>query len=65
MKDVFFTILAIWVVWRIMESIKGSSKKEFNGQKKYEGEVTVEYRPPSKKDKDDKDGEYIDYEEIK
>ncbi len=67
MRDLFFTILAIWVLWRIFESLKIS--KTFNNdiydEKKKEGEVSVDYMPPKKKDKDDNDGEYVDYEEIK
>lgn len=66
MKDLFFTILTIWIMWRIYESFRVSrfSKSE-NHDSRREGEVTVEYKSPKKNSKDDQGGEYIDYEEMK
>ena len=67
MRDLFFTILAVWAIWRILESVKISrfSTKDNYDQGKKEGEIKVEYQPPKKNDKNDEDGEYIDYEEVK
>lgn len=65
MRDVFFTILAVWLLWRIFNSFSSSNKPRYNSPNDHsqthrkEGEVTVE-----KKSKND-DGDYVDYEEIK
>lgn len=67
MRDFFFTILAIWLIWRIFESIKVtrlSNRDNYTNQSK-EGEVKVKYQAPKKNDKDDEGGEYVDYEEVK
>jgi hypothetical protein len=78
MRDVIWTIIIIWVVYKIIGIFRSSSAKKtviFNKyethnhttQQKPEGSVTVE-----KNAKDDKspkanstDGEYVDFEEIK
>ena len=56
------------MLWRIVDSLKGdriSNTDNDHHQKKREGEVKVEYQPPKKNNKDDEEGEYVDYEEIK
>jgi hypothetical protein len=76
MKDIIWTIIILWVVYKIVDIFRNTSVKKSssytsfdsrNGQQKPEGSVTVE-----KNDKNGKtpkinstDGEYIDYEEIK
>lgn len=69
MRDLFFTILAIWLVYRIWTSFSvikktNQSQSPFADQRKKEGETTVDYIPPKNK-KDNDDGEYVDYEEVK
>ena len=63
MRDIIFTIVAFWVIYKIIESINTSKKTTQN--KKREGETTVNYTPPKKKDDNNNDGEYVDYEEVK
>ncbi|HEX8517093.1 MAG TPA: DUF4834 family protein [Bacteroidia bacterium] len=71
MKDVFYTILVVWILWRIIQSISSmktrqASSSRSNYTQRKQGETTVNYIPPkSKNKKDDDEGEYVDYEEIK
>ena len=68
MKDVFYTILIVWILWRILSSINAyRSKQPGNPQQTHrkEGETTVDYIPPVKKKIRDDEGEYVDYEEMK
>jgi hypothetical protein len=68
MADVFYTILIVWVLWRIL----GGSTRTYvfhkhshtTQQAKKDGDVSVSYKKPEEK-KPDSGGEYIDYEEIK
>lgn len=67
MKDVFYTILVVWVVWRILNSVNSHRAKQASQQQtssKKEGETTVNFVPPKKKSVGDDEGEYVDYEEI-
>jgi len=73
MQEFFFTLLVIWLFFRIFN--KGSLTKSIiiNNQnhyhkeeeKKKEGEVKVELVPDKNKKDRSKEGEYIDYEEVK
>jgi hypothetical protein len=70
MRDVFYTILVVWIIWRIINSVNtirskqaASAKKDTYSKK--QGETTVEYVPPKNKSRFDGEGEYVDYEEIK
>ena len=69
MRDVFFTILAVWVVYRIWNGIQSVNTRAGNnpgpGPARKDGSVSVDYIPPKQKNKNDDDGEYVDYEEIK
>jgi hypothetical protein len=71
MKDVFYTILVVWIIWKVINSVNTMRSKQaasvrHDNQTKRPGETTVEYVPPKNKKKDDNDeGEYVDYEEIK
>lgn len=72
MRDVFYTILIIWIVWRIFNSISNYRTKHsssFNpsssAKKATEGQTKVDYIPPVKKKISDDEGEYVDYEDIK
>ncbi|MGZ4055053.1 MAG: hypothetical protein ACXVPU_07610 [Bacteroidia bacterium] len=69
MRDVFYTLLVVWIIWRIMNSVnvirtKQSSPNPPPSSRK-EGETTVNYVPPKKKSVADNEGEYVDYEEVK
>ncbi len=69
MKDIFYTILVVWIIWRIVNSInshrnkQASENKQQNSRK--EGETIVDFVPPEKKKMNDGEGEYVDYEEVK
>lgn len=71
MKDIFYTILVVWIIWKIINSVNTIRSKQAASVKNDQhsrrpGETTVEYVPPKNKRKnDDDDGEYVDYEEIK
>lgn len=73
MRDLFFTILAIWIVYRIWNGIQIANARNFNGRNESEkkaGNVSVDYIPPKKSKNDpdnyrDDDGEYVDYEDVK
>jgi len=68
MRDIFYTLLVVWLVWRILNSVSSHRAKKANGEKvspKKEGETTINYVPPKKKGLGDDEGEYVDYEEIK
>lgn len=66
MRDVFYTVVVIWIVWRIYHSFQ--SRKNFTRQQSQtrprEGEVTIETGQSPKSKSDDK-GDYVDFEEIK
>lgn len=80
MRDVIWTIIIIWVVYKLVDIFKGAgTKKTFvynkyeyrNSQQthKQEGSVTVDKNSTAGKQKQPKanpsDGEYVDFEEIK
>lgn len=68
MRDVFYTILVVWIIWRILNAISihtsGRTNTAQQSQSK-EGETTVDFTPPSKKKISDDEGEYVDFEEMK
>lgn len=72
MKDVFYTILVVWIIWRILNSIKNygttrnSNANDFSqNNRSTEGDTSIKYVPPVKNKIRDDEGEYVDYEEIK
>lgn len=77
MKDIFYTLLVAWILWRIFSSVNSHRAKRANQQQytsakessrtKKEGETTVNFVPPKHKMKNpgDVEGNYVDYEEIK
>jgi hypothetical protein len=72
MRDVIWTIIAIWVFYRIYQAIRASrvyvyQKHEHNYNSQQEDKVRVEKKPlhTEKKPNSDKGGEYVDFEEIK
>lgn len=77
MRDIVWTVILIWVVYKIYEAFKSVSKNRtqtqgFNqNQTNYyrntkEGEVKVDSKTANQKTHfKPEDGEYVDYEEIK
>ncbi len=73
MRDVFYTILVVWLIWRIFNSIssynqtkqKGASGNPSSFNPPKEGKTSVDHVPPVKKRIRDDEGEYVDFEEIK
>jgi hypothetical protein len=68
MRDVFYTLLVVWIIWRIMNGvnvIRTKTSAPSQPSQKREGETTVDFVPPKKKSVADSEGEYVDYEEIK
>lgn len=78
MRDIIWTIIIIWVVYKIVDIFRSTSVKKMSSftrhtsqnsdqYQKPEGSVTVEKNDPKGKNPkaNSTDGEYIDYEEIK
>ncbi len=69
MRDAFYTLLVVWVIWKIVNGLNAMQSKKGKQQQPSSnrvGETTISYTPPgSKKKNDPDDGEYVDYEEIK
>lgn len=72
MKDVFYTLLIVWLVWRVMNSVSNYNAKKnnpthhFSGEKEKEpGSVTINTQSNSRKKTNDDDGDYVDFEEVK
>ena len=69
MRDVFYTLLVVWIIWRIMNgfsSVRSAARPApKQSSSKREGETTVDFVPPKKKFVADSEGEYVDYEEVK
>lgn len=72
MKDVFYTILVVWIIWRVLNSVKNygamrnNNLNDLNQNNKHaEGDTSIKYVPPVKNKISDDEGEYVDYEEVK
>ncbi len=65
MRDVFYTLLILWVVMQIYKSFKSSPRKPQAPPQKRPGDVTVENPQHKSTSKDDGRGDYVDYEEVK
>ncbi len=68
MKDVFYTLLVVWIIWRILNSVNSHRAKQTTQQQtssKKEGDTTVNFVPPKKKNVGDDEGEYVEFEDIK
>jgi len=68
MADLFYTLLIIWVLWRIFGST-GKTPVQFRhnmrSPEQKEGEVTITSVPKPDQQKRNEGGEYVDYEEVK
>lgn len=77
MRDLIWTIIILWLVWRLYESFKTINKASVNKQGFYnpnqqqrrqqkEGEVKIDKNAPKQKTYiKPEDGEYVDFEEVK
>lgn len=76
MQEFFFTVLVIWVIWRLFSSFSGSSSSartyQQNTHHHYyekppnpEGEVRIEKKASPESKIPPTEGEYVDYEDIK
>lgn len=72
MRDVFYTILVVWIVWRIANTYSSYSVKRhqhtgdsFNRDNSEKDKTTIKYSPPVTNKINDNEGEYVDFEEIK
>jgi hypothetical protein len=75
-RDIIWTIIVVWLVWKLYDTFTSFSKRKtqtqgFNGnQANYthqqkEGEVKIDKGINLKSHFKPDDGEYVDYEEIK
>jgi hypothetical protein len=71
-RDIIWTIIIVWVVWKIYDAFKSVSRSKnsvpaFNRNQSYqkEGEVKIDKRVDLKSHFGPSDGEYVDYEEVK
>lgn len=74
MRDVIWTIIAVWVVYQIYRVVRSSRVYVYQKNEHYhqhtsqkEGDIKVDQRSQSSSRKPnlDKGGEYVDFEEIK
>ena len=74
MRDVIWTVILIWVVWKVYDAFKSVSRtraqtqgynQQQNNYRQREGEVRVDNSQSGKTHYKPDDGEYVDYEEIK
>lgn len=75
MQEFFFTILAIWVIWRIFSSFSGSkttsqnyqqTNNNYNSKPKQEvGEVKIDTKAVPTAKIPPTEGEYVDFEDLK
>jgi hypothetical protein len=69
MGDVFYTILIVWVIWRIFGRSPVKTHvihhHDYNQPRNNEGEVRISSNKKEEKEKRKDDGEYVDFEEIK
>jgi hypothetical protein len=58
MRDVFYTLLVVWIIYRIMSGLNAARPRQAPPK-------TNITNPPKKKNPMDEEGEYVDFEEIK
>ena len=69
MRDIIWTIIAIWIVYKVYETIKSATTSKasssFNqNQTNKNGKVTVQTNIDNQSKYNVKDAEYVDYEEV-
>lgn len=69
MRDIVWTVIIVWVVWKIYSAFTTKSKTQNtttgSHQTRKEGDVKIDKNVNSKTHFNSNDGEYVDYEEIK
>ncbi|MEO6902215.1 MAG: hypothetical protein ABI315_03580 [Bacteroidia bacterium] len=69
MKDVFYTLLVVWVMWRIIDSISSYKSRNSTSSTTLTGrkmdETTITNLHSVKNKLNPTEGEYVDFEEIK
>lgn len=80
MRDVIWTIIVIWIVWKLYDAFTSFSRvkarstvnpygqaqqQTYRQNNRREGEVKIENKVESKSHFKPDDGEYVDYEEIR
>lgn len=65
MRDLVWTIIFIWLAYKLFEMFKGFSKSASSQNNNMEGEVKINKGSHQPNDDKFKDAEYVDYEEIK
>jgi hypothetical protein len=67
MRDLFYTILVVWILWRIISSVNRYRSKPAgpSAQPRPKDDIRVEKVPEARKKMADNEGEYVDYEELK
>jgi hypothetical protein len=72
MRDIIWTIIGIWILWKIIEAFRSfSSKKPAGNQYTHHDQTQNNTQDTSQKPQQKKGelkpdaGEYVDYEEIK
>ncbi len=65
MRDVFYTLLVIWVVMQIYKSFTKSRQPSGPAAtQRHEGDITIKTNSNGANKKDNR-GDYVDFEEIK
>jgi hypothetical protein len=65
MRDVFYTIVVVWVVIQIYKSfVRPKSNQTQRNTSRQEGDVTINTNTKNNNRNNDQ-GEYVDFEEIK
>lgn len=69
MRDIVWTIIAIWIIWKIYDMFKSMSKIKTQpitrNNQSNEGEIKIDKNVKLKSHFNPDDAEYVDYEEIK
>lgn len=73
MRDIIWTIIIIWLVWKVYDAFKSVKQRNQAGNNHYqnynkrrEGEVKIEHNANSSKTHyKAEEAEYVDYEEVK
>jgi hypothetical protein len=69
MRDVFYTILVIWILWRILHSVNVYRAKKASANPSPSNTNTesrnVHSAEAAKRKMADNEGEYVEYEELK
>ncbi|MEI6487442.1 MAG: DUF4834 family protein [Bacteroidota bacterium] len=70
MRDVFYTLLVVWIIYRVLNAFSSVKNKYSNTSQRSDppprkDETIVSDASAKKKNFGDNEGEYVDFEEIK